>query len=244
MTLPPPRTLGEWVRDIETHLIPVEHHDSELSCDVCHGLRDGNEEVCSSCRATMAQVSSPIERIVPVASTSGLTQMHTYLRLYKAGYQPEEDRQLIRIRLAAALTWFLRKHHECVGDWDHLVVVPSSKNAPPHPLEAVVKRSPTLRDQLISPLALGSDPPQKRYASDNGFVTTEAVAGSRILLIDDTFTSGASVQSASSVLMNAGAQIPAVVVLGRFINPDWANNQEPWSALRSRPFDWDTCCVH
>jgi hypothetical protein len=43
----------------------------------------------------------------------------------------------------------------------------------------------------------------------------------RILLIDDTFTSGARLQSAASALALAGATVVAAFTLGRFIRPDY-----------------------
>jgi adenine/guanine phosphoribosyltransferase-like PRPP-binding protein len=46
------------------------------------------------------------------------------------------------------------------------------------------------------------------------------VAGADVLVVDDTWVSGGSAQSAAAALKLAGARHVAVVVLGRHVNPD------------------------
>ncbi|HVT69016.1 MAG TPA: hypothetical protein VHF26_14795, partial [Trebonia sp.] len=46
-----------------------------------------------------------------------------------------------------------------------------------------------------------------------------AVAGADVLVVDDTWVSGGSAQSAAAALKLAGASRVAVVVLGRHVNP-------------------------
>lgn len=244
MTTRPTRTIRDWVAEIEPLMKPVEHHSSDRSCDVCHGFRDDGGAICSSCRLTTRQVTNPIMTVVPIATTAWDTQLHTILRRYKSDYTRHPDRQLMRIRLAAAVTWFLRQHRTCIGEWNAIAVVPSSVRTPPHPLSTVIDISSYLRGQQIAPLVLGADPPRKRRASNHGYETTQDVTDMRILLLDDTFTSGASVQSAATTLTSAGAVVVCAVVIGRFVNPEWADNEPLWEELAQRHFDWNTCCIH
>ena len=150
----------------------------------------------------------------------------------------------MQVRLSAALTWFLTRHPACIGEWDRLVAVSSSWREPPYPVESMISRSPSLRPKLLSVLEATSTPPSKRAASDTGYRTTEPVAGVPVLLVDDTFTSGVSVQSAASRLRLDGAEVAGAVVMGRYINPKWGQNGSHLEALEKQRFDWDRCCVH
>jgi orotate phosphoribosyltransferase len=47
----------------------------------------------------------------------------------------------------------------------------------------------------------------------------DPVAGRDVLVVDDTWVSGGSAQSAAAALKLAGARRVAVVVLGRHVNP-------------------------
>jgi adenine/guanine phosphoribosyltransferase-like PRPP-binding protein len=78
----------------------------------------------------------------------------------------------------------------------------------------------------------------------------EPVPGGRILLLDDTWTTGASAQSAAMALRRAGASSIATVVLGRHINPEfeslWGAGLRPPHAfsIEDMPFLVDSCAVH
>jgi adenine/guanine phosphoribosyltransferase-like PRPP-binding protein len=86
------------------------------------------------------------------------------------------------------------------------------------------------------------------YGDDRAFKVSDGVDvdGMRVLLLDDTFTSGATFQSAASTLALAGAAVVAGVVVGRVISTDDArfpHRLEAWEAQRAVPFTFDVCCV-
>jgi hypothetical protein len=65
-----------------------------------------------------------------------------------------------------------------------------------------------------------------------------------VLLVDDTFTSGARLQSAASALALGGATVVAGVVVGRFCNPGFNDaTQQLWDDASERRFSFDTCCL-
>lgn len=68
-----------------------------------------------------------------------------------------------------------------------------------------------------------------------------------MLLVDDTFTSGATFQSAASALALDGADVVAGVVIGRVINTsDTAGHPEKlalWQQQRQVPFSFAACCL-
>ena len=65
-----------------------------------------------------------------------------------------------------------------------------------------------------------------------------------MLLIDDTFTMGASVQSAASALQLSGANVVAIVAVGRYVNPDYSDESRGlWDRAKAIPFTFDSCCI-
>ncbi len=125
--------------------------------------------------------------------------------------------------LLALLLVFLRDHGRCgwrrAGiTWPptHLAVVPSARGRTgPHPLRTLI--SPYLSCRWTE-LVATPDYHQARELDPGRFVAAP-VPGGRILLLDDTWTTGASAQSAAMALRRAGARSIATVVLGRHINP-------------------------
>ena len=76
-----------------------------------------------------------------------------------------------------------------------------------------------------------------------GFTSRFADAVLAHLLIDDTWTTGANVQSAAAALKTAGADRVGALVIGRHVHDDYQDHAERLKALR-RPFDWDICALH
>jgi orotate phosphoribosyltransferase len=63
-----------------------------------------------------------------------------------------------------------------------------------------------------------------------------------VLLVDDMWTTGASAQSAGAALRDAGAGAIGAVVIGRYLNRDWRQNDRRLGGIR-RPFDWGRCAL-
>ena len=68
------------------------------------------------------------------------------------------------------------------------------------------------------------------------------LSGEAVLLLDDTWTTGANAQSAAAALRRAGAAAVAVVAIGRHINPEWGSNAHRLGAI-PQPFDWERCAL-
>jgi hypothetical protein len=74
------------------------------------------------------------------------------------------------------------------------------------------------------------------------FEARSRLDGQAVLLVDDTWTTGASAQSAAAALRRAGAGPVAAVVVGRHVNRSWGENDGRLRALES-PFRWDRCAL-
>jgi predicted amidophosphoribosyltransferase len=206
-------------------------------CEICHGAPGHGFDRCSSCVQTMRQVSRPVRRVVPVS-------------LYKDGLTATQ-RHRFTLQVAATIGRFLVGHQRCIAGserepWDLLVTVPSSKErVGTHPLRQAIDMLPApLRDRAADVLRRGPVPVDHRRADDLGFLVDADVGGARVLLVDDTLTTGARTQSAASALQLAGGRVVAAVVIGRVIRPEWSKESAAlWRAARSRRFSFDTCCL-
>ncbi len=94
---------------------------------------------------------------------------------------------------------------------------------------------------LLTP---GPERASHNRASDKAYSVTGSVRDLRVLLLDDTYTSGARVQSAASALQLAGARVVAVVPIGRVINPGYSGESAAlWKRAKERQFDFEVCCL-
>jgi hypothetical protein len=124
---------------------------------------------------------------------------------------------------------------------DLLTVVPTGAGRPgPHPLLRLV--SPYLRLPGCS-LALRPGR-QGRDLDLDRFQVLGRPAGASVLLLDDTWVSGASAQSAAAALKLAGARYVAVIVLGRHVNPADSASAPLLAGLAAARYDPSACAVH
>lgn len=218
-------------------------------CDICHSGPNEGYSRCYSCTDQTSRVSYPIERVVPVSlmTKSGSNQLYHLLRSYKS--PSTSGRRLLVARVAGLLGRFLRDHQIClVGgknepSWDLVTTVPSTRGKRDHPLSRAVRGLRTLGHAHADLLAPSTGPFERR-ARDDMFTITQNAAGTRVLLLDDTLTSGAHLQSAASALQLAGAKVTAAVILGRIINPNYNPAcSRIWEWSSTRPFSFDICCL-
>src|SRR6266568_430069 len=206
-------------------------------CRVCRGPARPGFARCFQCaqhdllgRGLLADAVAPVSYAVkgsPFAAD---------LWRYKSWRAPSAA---ARTSLLALLLVFLHDHGGCV--WRHagmpapgrLAVVPAGGGRPgPHPLlelSAPFVRLP-VTGLVIRPGQQGRDPNADRYQAERN------AAGASVLLLDDSWVSGASAQSAAAALKRAGARHVAVVVLGRHVDP--ADRLGGPFAARLVPMPW------
>jgi hypothetical protein len=70
------------------------------------------------------------------------------------------------------------------------------------------------------------------------------VRAKRVLLLDDTLTTGARAQSAAAALVRAGAAAVVIVVIGRVVRPEAsAQSAVYWRHAAELPYRLERCCV-
>ena len=218
-------------------------------CLICHGCPNPGWNTCWSCSNVCSQLARPCDLVVPISLYEITSQLHHVLRHYKSDRYPHLHDQF-GAQVASLLSYFLISNGDCIAEaageeWDVITTVPSSGDRPgQHPLVTAINRVSRLRDKCVPLLRRGTATIDHRTASDNGFESLQDVDGSRILLVDDTFTSGSRAQSAASRLSLDGADVVAIVAIGRVITPGFSDASAAyWEQQRRTPFTFETCCL-
>jgi len=191
-------------------------------CRACRGpVRPGYVR-CYQCELHAQSAPGLLaDAVAPVAHAVKGSPLARDLWLYKAG-RPGSG--AAGSRLLLLLLAFLHDHGPRV--WrqagmarpSHACVVPSGRGrAGLHPLQALA--APYLALPWVSMHPRPGGDPWARSLDAGRFRAGPGAAGARVLLLDDTWASGASAQSAAVALKQAGAQAVAVVVIGRHVPP-------------------------
>ena len=222
-----------------------------VDCEVCRGpVRPGFARCYQCHRHALVGPALLADAVVPISYAIKGTPFADHLWRYKSMPVPFSSAPTpawARESVLALLLAFLTDHGPCV--WQRagmpppgrLAVVPTGAGRPgPHPLLRLV--SPYLRLPGCS-LALRPGR-QGRDLDLDRFQVLARPAGASVLLLDDTWVSGASAQSAAAALKLAGARHVAVVVLGRHVNPDDAASAPLLAGLVAARYDPSACAVH
>jgi hypothetical protein len=192
-------------------------------CLTCFGPAAAGRARCFQCELHGQCAPGSLASVVLPAAYAVKGSPHACrLWTYKSG-QPGAT--AARHALTVLLLVFLREHGPCLchrAGWvppragpTHLAVVPSNRGrAGVHPLRALAE--PYLRLPWAALAARPGADGRARDLDPERF-TAPRLDGARVLLLDDTWATGASVQSAAMTLRAAGAAAVAAVVLGRHL---------------------------
>jgi hypothetical protein len=213
-------------------------------CEICFNFTNGYAR-CYACThgGTWLDVVSPISYSV------AREQLHHALASYKR--LTGEVARRLSAQLAAVLWRFLAEHERCVARAAHaeafalVTAVPSGdRDRDEHqPLRRIVGEivGPTRsrHERLLERCHV--DVPAREFDRQK-FRALRGLNGEAVLLIDDTWTTGSSAQSAAAALKSAGAGPVAAVVIGRHLNREWHENDRRLRGI-TRPFDWNRCAL-
>jgi len=229
-------------------IYPVEpaaaHPAQGSACVVCRGpVRPGRAR-CYQCERHVRLAPGLLaDVVVPISYAVKRTALSADLWRYKTWPVPSAS---ARASLLALLVAFLHDHGGCVWPYGRmpapgrLAVVPTGCGRPgSHPLlelTAPYLRLPSSR-LVIRPGCQGRELDVHRFRAD-------LAAGASVLLLDDSWVSGASAQSAAAALKLAGASHVAIVVLGRHLDPADPVARPLTARLTPGPYDPAACAVH
>jgi hypothetical protein len=192
-------------------------------CRTCFGPAAAGRVRCFQCELHGQCAPGSLASVVLPAAYAVKGSAHArWLWTYKSS-QP--GAAAARQALTVLLLVFLREHGPCLwhrAGWvsrragpTHLAVVPSSRGrGGVHPLRVLAE--PYLRLPWAALAARPGADGRARDLDPERF-TAPRLDGARVLLLDDTWTTGASIQSAAMTLRAAGAAGVAAVVLGRHL---------------------------
>ena len=215
----------EYLQPLNQGLIPVPAIQLGV-CRVCRGACNGVRfDTCFSCRSHPSSFS-----VIPISLSVHFELLHFHLRRFKDG--PERNRPKLTLRLAALLEIFLANHLEtCLGGpVDFVATVPSGNR---DAAWSIVERLQRF-DGFSNPLSFGPL---------EGTLSARHVRGRRVLLIDDTFTTGATLLRAQQAVIDAGGQVVGPLVLGRHMRRGWRPCDELLKRLSEFHWDPTKCCI-
>lgn len=214
-------------------------------CVVCLAPVPARYRRCFHC--TQHQATAPgllAGRVVPVSYAVSGGRYAGALWQYKT---PGPERGQARAMLRAILLAFLHDHGPCL--WaggpapSLLAAVPSGRGRPgEHPLRSLA--GPYLGLPWVELAVRPGDPVLGRELNPERFRASGRLDGATVLLLEDTWASGASAQSAAVALRRAGAALVLTVVLGRHLNPADPLSPGVVRATAGKTFRGEVCALH
>ena len=213
-----------------------------MYCRTCRGPVQAGFARCYQCDLAHARCAGLLADVVaPIAYAVKGGRLAGDLWRYKSGAAGATE---AGARLTAMLARFLREQGGQVWRAAGMIagpglaaVVPSGQGRPgAHPLAGIVV---SCVDVPIVPLSTAPGAVARARGLADGVAASwltvgGAVAGADVLLVDDTWVSGASAQSAAAALKAAGARRVALVVIGRHVDPADPRSAEFLRTLRSQ----------
>jgi hypothetical protein len=186
--------------------------------------------------------------VIPLTYGIAGTQSGFLLRAYK-----DSSDARVRRQQGLVINWLLYLaillHEGCIGRRVGVAVerrfaVPSARGrAGVHPFEAIARQMNATRE---SPrLAVSQADTGERVVSVDKFSSEPQtdLAGQHVLILDDTWTTGANAQSAVLAARRAGAAAVSVMVVGRWLRPEFGRNAQFIKTRLARDYDPSICPV-
>lgn len=219
-------------------------------CAVCRGYVNGYPRCYQCNRALQVLGGRTADSVAFVSLAPRGEQLAHELVRYKNDRLGSVHQAGMEIGLAAVLWMWLRHHEPCltrrlnIDQFDVLTTVPSSTGRITHPLRRLAAGLVSgTADRHQDLLTFSPTDVAHRAHTTNRYQAVMGLRGARVLVIDDTWTTGAHAQSASAALKIAGAVAVAVVAIGRWVNPGYGDNKA-WLAKHRKPgWKWTECCL-
>lgn len=236
----------------------------QRTCEVCAGPVSGFER-CYRCKFARDEWGSQLADVVmPLTyayrysdehrASAGRHQSEQHMWSYKAPQPGPGCVTDLAVMLFVALQW----HRSCaearVGiPWTSWAVVPSSRRerVGHHPLGqlgatvGLTQPGSGIALDWVQLVAAGLPSADRDVRADRFAVCNQAeVVGRHVLVLEDTWVTGASLQSAAVTLKQAGAAAVSVLCLARWLREDGPADASGFFASLATPYDALSCPVN
>lgn len=208
-------------------------------CGICRGPASEGRGYCWCCRrvcALLGEVPGSIPYVLPMVAFAPGDVWNVMLRRYKDAPVVAARRHFAKL-LSVETEHFFTAHGDCLrvttGGFDSYCVVPTTRPHTrtmfPHPLEAVlagVSAFEPLGAIRLAPFqpSFHLRPRTEAFVADD----PTRVAGRRVLVVEDSWVTGARALSAVVALRSARAVVTAVLVIGRSVDPSASLLSRSW----------------
>jgi hypothetical protein len=223
---------------------------SGVTCQVCSGPGDA-DDLCGPCRAHRLDLRRDIaDRVLTLTYARGRAHPRHQSAFHMWAYkQPSGPSTRAAEDLALMVLAATHQHSHCIEQvagrpCDAVTYVPSTtRPGPEHPVAQLARHVRGLDTSQRFRLTLGPSATRKDRAvlPDRFIVEPQYVArvkNRHVLIVDDTWTSGAKAQSAALATRDAGAAQITVLCVARWLRNDWSDHRalldrcsEPYDAL-------------
>jgi hypothetical protein len=197
-------------------------------------------EYCLACQRSSARADLADAVAILTYAVAG-QRSGELLHGYKAAEPDAEYQVVVRHLVRAALSL----HAGCPGQLagsavTHWAAVPSlPRKQGEHALHEIVKRvAPGCEVVLVAAQKVRRS---RAICADHFEAETALPAGGHVLLFDDTWTTGGHAQSAALALKKAGAERVSLLVVARWIKPDFFDNEWFLRKIATKPYDPAIC---
>jgi len=218
-------------------------------CKACLGPLNPGFQLCQSCQRLLdgGAPRDILRRVVPMTSAMNPSEWYRILWRYKSGHAKEGEAMMILCHC------YFERHRERLrelldGEPSVWTIVPSSRvGYSEQPLQRLLGRLPALRAALRQTLRFAPRASVGRsvYSPGSLEATGADLHGQRVVLIEDTWVTGATAVSAAGALRAAGATAVATVAIARVFNKHYWNEGHSYLEAHGAPYDitvWPRTC--
>lgn len=246
-------TFGELERRIGAGFLRNAVRRTNVTCVVCATPLELERgfSTCYPCKE-MARAAEQCgvriaDQVIPLVYAIKGGQSAHLMHTYKTPAATPAGLEQLRLLLWTAF----KLHRTCIEEargqrLDAWATVPSTRESGrPHVLRNIV--ASVMDEELHEvPLSAGAGFVAKPrrfvkelWSAEEG----QHVDGRHVLLVDDTWTTGAHAQSAASALYTAGASAVTILILARWLDPGWSPTQMFMKKLLAGDYDITHCPV-
>ena len=222
----------------------VPSHGEEYVCELCLGPVTSYAQ-CFACNQLFARNGVHPDlwgKVVPMTSVLNPSPWYGMLSTYKRGLV-EHSPVLCSLAYEYLMVNAASIEELIGGEPAMFTIVPSKRGFAfqDQPFRRALGRVEYLAQRLRHTLVFDSSRPISRwaYSPDSFTQGPEKVDGARVLLLEDSWVTGATAMSAAGALLKFGASTVVVLPLARVVDQGFWQQDHPYRQAMGKPYRFD-----